>query len=390
MRLTNGLTRRQLLFDVLVAALVLVIGLIAQSGVPGSVQTGRESEALHLVLIVLMSVPLALRRVYPTAVLAIVLAAWMTDRAFDYPGSPADFGLAISFYTVGAHLDRRRSLLVGGISSGLVVLWTALGTLVLESVTAVALIYAGITTVTPLLVGREMHERRRRVEELQQRAERAEREREEEARRAVAEERTRIARELHDVVAHQMTVMTLQAEGARRLVDGADPRLVEALETIRVAGRSALAELRRTVSLLRAPEDDLATEPLPRLADLDRLVDQVRAAGIPVDLEVLGEPRAMSEGAELSAYRIVQESLTNAVNHGGPEVSATVSIEYGPEHLEVSISDDGRGSSSTSSSNGGHGIVGMRERIAVLGGEFHAGPRVGGGFVVRASIPLDA
>jgi signal transduction histidine kinase len=187
-----------------------------------------------------------------------------------------------------------------------------------------------------------------------------------------------------------MTVMTLQAEGAKRIAEGSDPRVLEALETISQAGHGALAEMRRMVGLLRRPEDESETEPLPTLANLDHLVETVRAAGMPVDLKVSGKVRTLSEAKELSAYRIVQESLTNAVRHGGPEVRATVTLDYGNDQLDVQVVDDGRGASARSDGEGGHGIVGMRERIAVLGGEFAAGPNHGGGFRVHATIPAES
>jgi signal transduction histidine kinase len=187
-----------------------------------------------------------------------------------------------------------------------------------------------------------------------------------------------------------MTVMTLQADGARRIADGSDPRVVQALETISDTGHSALSEMRRMVGLLRAPEEASETEPLPRLAEVEQLVEKVRAAGVPVDLEVEGDVRRLPDGTELSAYRIVQESLTNSVRHGGPDVTATVAIEYKEDHLNLLILDNGRGASAESSDEVGHGIVGMRERITVLGGEFSAGPRTGGGYQVHAIIPIES
>ncbi len=384
------LTGRQWAFDVAIALAMLALGLI------GSMQIGehadsaftRDIDVFHYVLIALLTLPLALRRVYTVPVFIVVLLTWIVDRGLDYPDTPASAAVAIVFFTVGAELDRRGSLLVGGISAAVITGWTALGIVVLESVTASDLFTTLIATLTPLLLGREMHERRRRVEELRERAERAEREREERAKQAVLEERSRIARELHDVVAHQMTVVTLQAEGAKRVAAGSDPRVIEALETIRTAGHSALTEMRRTLGLLRRTDDTAQTVPLPRLSDIDDLISQMRAAGVEVDFEVTGERRPLSDGAELSAYRIVQESLTNAVRHGGPGVAASVAITFEPDHLEVSVSDDGRGSAS-GTDNGGHGIIGMQERIAVLGGEFQAGPKAGGGFLVHATIPIE-
>jgi|SRR5665811_1906599 len=215
---------------------------------------GRQPDALNLVLIGLMSLPLALRRVYPTVVFAVVVFAWAIDRGLDYPGTLAAIGVVLAFHSIGTELSPKRSLLIGGSAAALIVLYSIVGGIILESVSVSDVIFTLMATAIPLLLGREVHERRRRLDELQVRAERAEREREEEARRSVADERARIARELHDVVAHQMTVMTLQAEGARRIVDGSDFRVVSALDTIRDAGHSAFTDMRRMVGLLRTPD----------------------------------------------------------------------------------------------------------------------------------------
>jgi signal transduction histidine kinase len=236
-----------------------------------------------------------------------------------------------------------------------------------------------------------MRTRRERAEELQQKVANAERERRETARRAVEEERARIARELHDVVAHQMTVMTIQAEGARRIAKDADPRIQEALDTIKATGHSALVEMRRMVGLLRETEGHSpGLAPLPRLTNLSSLVEKIRSAGVPVELSVEGDARPLADGVELSAYRIVQESLTNAVQHGGPGVSAEVAVIYGDDALDVMVIDDGRGAAAASSNGGGNGLVGMRERVAVLGGSFEAGPKNGGGYRVHARIPYQS
>lgn len=390
----ENLDRRQHLFDLLVAVAVLVLGLISQVDVEG---TGlgevylRDADWFHTVLVVVMAAPLALRRVFPTAVFFVVLGAWVVDRALDYPESLATIGVLVVFYTVGTELSRRKSFVVGGLSAIFVLFWTTLGAIILESVTFVGIATTTIATVTPLLIGREMRTRREHADELRQRVANAEREREESARRAVEEERARIARELHDVVAHQMTVMTIQAEGARRIANEADPRIREALDTIKATGHSALSEMRRVVGLLRENESqspELA--PLPRLADLGTLVEQVRSAGVPVELSFDGEVRALADGVELSAYRIVQESLTNAVQHGGPGVSANVAVTYRDDSLEVLVVDDGRGAAAAPSNGGGHGLVGMKERVSVLGGSFEAGAKPGGGYRVRARIPYQS
>lgn len=388
------LQRRELLFDFVVAAVVVALGLASRVDVEGSGLGDvylRDPDWFHTVLILLMAAPLALRRVYPTTVFAIVLGAWVVDRAYDYPESLATVGVLVVFYTIGTELTRRRSFIIGGLSAFFVLLWTTLGAILLESVTSVAIATTTIATVTPLLVGREMRTRRERAEELRRKVAAAERDREESARRAVEEERARIARELHDVVAHQMTVMTIQAEGARRVADGADPRIREALDTIKSTGHSALAEMRRVVGLLRETEGESAElAPLPTLTDLGALVEQVRSAGVPVDLTVEGGARPLADGVELSAYRIVQESLTNAVRHGGPNVSASVAVRYGDETLDVVVVDDGRGAAADAGRDSGHGLVGMRERVAVLGGSFQAGANPGGGYRVHASIPYQS
>jgi len=391
-RLFEKIQPRQLGFDALIAAGTLTLALVSRLAIDPDIAAAfsREFDGLQLFLITLMTLPLVLRRVYPTPVFFVILAAWMVERALDYPETLAWTGLVIAFYTIGAELSRRDSLRIGGITALFILGGTAIGVATLETISGVSLVTTMIITLTPLLVGREIHEQRRRVDELKEQVERAERDREEKAYRAVADERTRIARELHDVVAHQMTVMTLQADGARRIADGSDPRVVQALETISDAGHGALTEMRRMVGLLRAPEETSETEPLPRLEDVEQLVVQVRAAGLPVDLEVEGDVRRLADGTELSAYRIVQESLTNSVRHGGPGVTARVSIEYKEDHLDVLILDDGRGASAESGNEIGHGIVGMRERIAVLGGEFSAGPRTGGGYQVHAIIPTES
>lgn len=394
MRPFEKLTRSHLWFDVVAAATILTLGLVGRVDVEGTGLSDvylRDSDWLHIVLIVLMSAPLALRRVFPATVFGIALGSWVVDRALDYPESLATVGIVVAFYTIGTELPRRRSFYIGGLSALFVLFWTALGTITLESVTAVSIATTTIATVTPLLVGREMRTRRERSKELQQKVANAERERRESARRAVEEERARIARELHDVVAHQMTVMTIHAEGARRIAKDADPRIQEALDTIKATGHSALAEMRRVVGLLRETEGhspDLA--PLPRLTDLSFLVEKVRSAGVPVELSVEGEARPLADGVELSAYRIVQESLTNAVQHGGPGVSAEVAVSYGDNALDVMVIDDGRGAAAASSNGGGNGLVGIRERVAVLGGSFEAGAKPGGGYRVHASIPYQS
>jgi signal transduction histidine kinase len=244
---------------------------------------------------------------------------------------------------------------------------------------------------TAWVLGDNMRQRRERVRSLEERAELAEQSREEEARRAVAAERTRIARELHDVVAHSVSVMVVQAGAARRVLEHSPEQAAEAMTQIEAAGRQSLNEMRRLLGVLRRDDDrSFGRDPQPSVEHLDVLVNQVREAGLPVELVVEGEPRPLAAGVDLSAYRIVQEALTNTLKHGGPAARAEVRICYAGDVIEVVVADDGRGSDSDRSDDpGGHGLVGMRERVTLFGGDLQARNRPGGGFVVRATLPLE-
>jgi signal transduction histidine kinase len=243
-----------------------------------------------------------------------------------------------------------------------------------------SLIFAIIWTIG-FALGRKFEE----ADEAKERAARAELEREERARAAVAEERARIARELHDVVGHSVSVMTVQASGVRRLLRPDQEREREALLVVERTGREALAEMRRMVGVLRRPEEAPALAPQPSLERLDRLIDQARESGLPVELRVEGEAVDLPAGVDLTAYRLVQEGLTNALKHA-QATRAEVVVQYSDGHVEVAVMDDGRGVGSDR--DGGHGLVGMRERVSVYGGELDAGPRPGGGYTLRARLPL--
>ncbi|MEU8380370.1 sensor histidine kinase [Streptosporangium sp. NPDC048865] len=229
--------------------------------------------------------------------------------------------------------------------------------------------------------------RRRYLEGLEERAERAERERDQQARLAAAAERARIARELHDVVAHNVSVIIVQADGAGYAIDSDPEQARRAMEAVSATGRRALAEMRRMVGVLRADGVQEEYAPQPGLSQLDGLLAQVRESGLPVDLRVSGVPRELPEGEQLTVYRIVQEALTNTLKHGGPDSRATVEMEYGVRELLVRVTDDGRGTA-TPAREGGHGLVGMRERVALFGGSVAARPGPGGGFQVVARLPI--
>jgi signal transduction histidine kinase len=238
----------------------------------------------------------------------------------------------------------------------------------------------------PWLAGRALRRQRLQAAQLRELARQLEREREERARAAVAEERTRIARDLHDEVAHSVSVIAVQADAAEGALER-DPELArQPLGAIKETARGALAEMRRLLGILRQDEDEARLAPQPGLEQLGALAEQARRAGLPVELSVEGEKRALPPGLDLSAYRIVQEGLTNVLKHAGP-ARARVLIRYGADALELAVEDDGMGTGN--GGGGGHGLVGARERAALYGGELEAGPRAGGGYSLRARLPLE-
>ena len=245
----------------------------------------------------------------------------------------------------------------------------------------VASIIFGIVWTIAFGVGRKSVE----ADEAKERAARAEREREERAQIAVADERARIARELHDVVGHSVSVMTVQAAAVRRLLRPEQRREREALLIVERTGREALAEMGRMVGVLRRPEEAPALAPQPSLEHLDKLVAQAREAGLPVELRVEGESVQLPAGVDLTAYRLIQEGLTNAIKHARA-TRAEVLVHFTDDHVELAVSDDGSGSGS--GDGGGHGLVGMRERVSVYGGELEAGPGPSGGYRLRARLPI--
>jgi signal transduction histidine kinase len=224
----------------------------------------------------------------------------------------------------------------------------------------------------------------RRAEQVRLAEERADRT-EEEVRLAVSEERNRITRELHDVLAHSVSVMTVQASAVRRRLTPEQEREREALLTVEETGRQALAEMRRLVGIMRTAEETAALAPQPGLRTLPALVEQVRQSGLPVELSVEGNPVTLPPGVDLSAYRIVQEALTNTLKHAGP-ARAWVAVRYGGDDVEIEVENDGR--NEAAGDGGGHGLVGMRERVAMCGGELHSGPRPGGGYRISARLPV--
>ncbi|MEN8239237.1 MAG: sensor histidine kinase [Actinomycetota bacterium] len=382
-----SLLRRSLLIDAALAAALFATALLPLTGL-GEVSGDRPLDALGVAFIAGQTVTLAWRRKYPVAVLVVVASSFAIDRWFDYPSGTALFGVAIALYTVGAELSARRSAIVGGITIGLIVSWTSVGVISLGLPASVVLTMF-VLVALPFVLGREVRKHEQRVLEYEARAIRAEFDREMQATEAVRQEQARIARELHDVVAHEVIVMTIQAAAANRVLDTSPKDAREAIDTVQEYGRRALTEMRRLLGLLRSgAESDLG--PQPGLDDLATLVRQLSDAGLEVDLTIEGEYRTLPVGIDVNAYRIIQEALTNTVKHGGPGAKADVIVRYGGNALTVAIDDDGRGAAEGLSHHGsGQGIAGMKERVALLDGTLEAGPRPGGGYRVRGVIPLE-
>lgn len=333
--------------------------------------------ALGVPLALVACLPLLKRRSHPLGVLAITTAATVAiSLGWGYE-SP--FPAAVALFTVADQCERRLSLEAGAAAVAVLsVPWNhpAHGWRdVVGRVIGFSLAW---------VIGDSLRVRRRYVGALEERAERLEREREAEAARAVAEEQARIARELHDVLAHNVSVMVVQAAAANDVFDSQPERAREALTSIEATGRDALAELRRLLGVVRG--DGAGYAPQPSLDRLDELVDQVRSAGLDVAVTIEGQPLELPAGIDLSAYRVVQEALTNTLKHARAS-QAEVSLRFRPDGLDVDVRDNGVGAGN--SGGGGNGLVGMRERVAVYGGSFTAGSDPGGGFAVSARFPLE-
>jgi signal transduction histidine kinase len=376
--------------DSLLAGLLLVVVLLSITGGDTSAHgvTYRDANALAVILGVLSAVPVAWRRRKPLPALVVVGMAAVAYEALGFPESATSVGVLICLYSVAAHCDRRRSI-IGAV-------YTTIGTLVVFftarwGVNPGNIVSNVVIFGTAWILGDNLRNRRAYLASLEDRAARLEREQVEQAHHAVADERARIARELHDVVAHNVSVMVVQAGAARRMTERDPARARDALTSVEAIGRQALDEMRRLLGVLRT--EDEATEersPQPSVSQLDSLVAHVREAGLPVEVVVEGEPRPLMSGVDMSAYRIVQEALTNSLKHAGP-AHARVMLRWGEHDLRLEVVDDGRGLAADApvSNGGGHGLVGMRERVALFGGELRAGPRKGGGYVVSARLPLD-
>ena len=362
--------------DAVLAVVLFGLTLMLQ-GKPDDSLGLRDLGDVPLYVVVLFAVAsgaLYWRRHAPVVVLAVVLAAWALTLGSGHNdlGGQALFAV----YALGRYSSVER--------------WGHVGV----DAALVVLVLDGVTSDTPwgdvafgVVVFFTLWYAGRRLRLREERAERLLREKQEETERIVAEERARIARELHDVVAHRVSLMTVQA-GAAKTVAASDPAAaVRAMAAVEAAGRQALDELRHLLGVLRPAADAAAMQPQPRLADLAGLVEQARQAGVEVSLVDDDLRAALPARVELSAYRIVQESLTNVVKHAGTGARTCVRLTSDGGYLDVEVTDDGRGA--TVLPGAGHGVVGMRERALLLGGSLDVGPRPGGGFRVHARLPLD-
>ncbi|MEU6182091.1 sensor histidine kinase [Streptomyces coeruleorubidus] len=372
---------------------VVLLGISVVGGASG----GFGPPAVAVPLALLLCLVVALRRRMPEKMLLLATAVGVAQLITDVEMGPHDFAMLVIVYTVAAEGARwaSRFALAAGLCAAPVahLRWPSDQTSVAAGIAAT--VFMIVPFALAWVLGDSIRTRRAYFAQLEERAARLEREREAQSKVAVAAERARIARELHDVVAHNVSVMVVQADGAAYVLDAAPDQAKKALETISSTGRQALAEMRRLLGVLRTGEHEEAGEyvPQPDVEQIEDLVEQCRGHGLPVDFKVEGTPRPLPSGVELTAYRIVQEALTNTRKHGGPNAGASVRLVYFDDGLGLLVEDDGKGAPHELYEEGGfdgqgHGLIGMRERVGMVGGTLDAGPRPGGGFRISALLPL--
>ena len=370
--------------DLALGVVALLTGLASTSSTQVNNISYDPRTAFAYVLIVLASLPMVLRGRFPISVLVVTGTSLVVLIASGYNEGALPVWLLITSATIGARHELRRTLGAAAYMFGLMVVllalqhnrdftfWTFLVQLALFS--------------TAFTIGTSIRSRRLRMEALEQRTEALEATRAEEAKRAVADERLHIAQELHDVLAHTLSVIAVQAGTGAHVLDTEPEEARRALANIAATSRSSLTELRRLLGVLRSEDAAAAYVPAPRLSDLDRLAAEVTAAGVPVQMTLDEVPEDITPGVELAAYRIVQEALTNVLKHAGP-ASARVNIDYRDGGLDIEVVDDGRGPAAHNGHATGHGLIGMQERVAMYGGTLRTSPAPGGGFRVSAHLP---
>jgi signal transduction histidine kinase len=380
-------TRLQAVVDGALAVVVGGVGL-AEIWVPFPSVLGEGSRVLTSAVVVVLACLLAFRRRWPLPIAVGVLATWPVVFAIE-PVLVLFFGqfvpMTVAVFSVARYASSRQRW-YGAAAAAASLLYMDLRVDVLQDPGEIVF-HWGIFLIA-FTFGSGLRRSEERARESTRRAIAAELSKAASAAAAVAEERARIAREMHDVVAHALSVMVVQAGAAEQMVD--DPAYVrEALDRIRRTGTNTLAEMRRLVTILR--EDDVpgALAPQPSIDHVDALIDDARRSGLEVTLGIEGEPRPLPAGLDLAAYRIVQEALTNVSRHAAAS-RATVQLTYRPDSLEIEVTDDGRGEVAADSASVGHGLIGMRERAGLYGGTVLAAPRTEGGFMVRAILPASA
>lgn len=382
--------------DLLLAGLIALLALADLSD-EGTVNGTREADTIGVLLILIAATALVWRRVAPVAVMVFVIGVSCVFYVRDYGSFMAAVGLA-AFYAVAAHENNRRTAWIT-LGTGFAILFAVASFTVLDGIEGFRWSSALSMTLSvgaAVLAGAVIRNREEIFADTKARAERAEAERNAEAERAVTRERLRLAREMHDVVAHGMSLITVQAAAAQEITHTHPDDAARLMHSVETTGRSALIEMRRMLGVLRNddPSDpavsrgDLA--PQPSIADLDTTIEQCTQAGTPTELTISGDQRPLPPGIELAAFRIVQEALTNVVKHGGKSATATVELRYTVDALHIEVIDTGRGAVSQLSRTGsGHGLAGMRERVEIYDGQLAAGPRPGGGYRVGVSLPTN-
>ncbi len=351
----------------------------------------REPNGLAAALVVVATLPIAFRRRAPLLAVVVSSTAICTHVLIGFPEGMTPIAALLLSYSVTASSTLRRAIV------GLAIIWAAVAALRIADTPGFDGFAAGVNLSFMSIAwaaGLAVRARRETVEATVREAEgRADVERQR-AGRMVAEERLRIAQELHDVVAHSMSVIAVQAGVGAHVVDHRPDQAKVALEAISETARNTLTELRRLLGVLRDDDGNRSHAPAPGLSDVARLVDDVRAAGVPISLAIVGETHHLSAGVELSAYRIVQEALTNVIKHAGPTTRVDVHVIHTSDATSVEVVDDGRGAAASphrpgvaDQLDGGHGLLGMRERVDMWGGTLETGPIDGGGYRVRASLP---
>lgn len=373
----------------MLAVSILLLGIVAHftARYTDANDNVADPSVLGVILVVASTVPLVWRRRNPLAVLIVITLAQWGLELIDGSGS-GWMGVLIAAYSLGAHHQGLRLWWIAATFLGAVGAFVTAGALRGDAPWE-AVASTMVMLPAALVFGDGMRTRRKRIADLAERAERAEREREMMAHHALQEERTRIARELHDVVAHSVSVMVIQAGAARRQLALNPDAANRALESIEATGRDAMTEMRRILGVLRDEHATVDRAPAPTL---DHLADLVRTdPDLPVVLVTTGDLDHIPGGIEVSVYRLVQEALTNVRRHAGRVDHVRVAVARHDDELEVEVTDDGRGASTLSASGAvetGHGLVGMRERVTSAGGVLTAGPRSGGGWRIHATIPL--